>query len=197
MTLVSRREVCFHAPMSHPAPPSLFAAAVTFCLGVCASISGAMAQGIPVPALSEYLFGRASVIDGATIEISGRSIRLAGITAPPASMMCTEKGKAQTWRCGERAALALHARLGLAPVACFPTGIDVYTRLVARCYVNGMDVAGAQVRAGWAFPLGPGDYAAEAEAAKIADAGFWRFSFKTPWSPTGSRGSSTQGAGRS
>jgi endonuclease YncB( thermonuclease family) len=60
--------------------------------------------------------GRASVIDGDTIEIHGQRIRLFGIDAPEAGQTCNVDG--QHYRCGQQAALALSDFIKARPVAC-------------------------------------------------------------------------------
>ncbi len=52
------------------------------------------------------IVGRASVIDGDTIEIHGLRIRLHGVDAPEKGQPCFDAAN-QPYRCGQKAAMAL------------------------------------------------------------------------------------------
>ena len=60
---------------------------------------------------TEVIAGGASVIDGDTIVIRGERIRLLGIDAPEAGQTC-RTAKGEEYRCGQKAALILDARIG-------------------------------------------------------------------------------------
>lgn len=67
---------------------------------------------------AEELRGKASVIDGDTIEIHGERIRLHAIDSPEGRQRCTKGGK--EWRCGTEAARALDAFIDGTTVSCEP-----------------------------------------------------------------------------
>ena len=106
----------------------------------------------PVWGSAADLTGRASVIDGDTIEIHGQRIRLFGVDAPESRQTCTIGGR--SYHCGRDAAAVLSAFIGARPVACEKRGIDRYGLMVARCRVDGEDIGAWMVSQGWALAYG-------------------------------------------
>ncbi len=131
--------------------------------------------------LAGRLVGTANVIDGDTIEIHGKRIRLHGIDAPESNQTCEADGK--PYRCGQQAALALADKIGRKTVTCEPRGKDRYGRVVAVCSLNGRDLQAWLVAEGWALAYRrySMDYVDEEEAAKEAKRGIWRGRFVKPW----------------
>lgn len=129
---------------------------------------------------ADRIAGRASVIDGDTIDIHGRRIRFHGIDAPESRQLCLAAGA--LYRCGQKAALALADRIGSATVACTPTDRDRYGRTVAVCRADGIDLNAWMVRAGWAvaYRRYSGDYVGDEEAAAAGRAGIWQGTFVVP-----------------
>lgn len=136
------------------------------------------------PAFSgEPLAGRASVIDGDTIEIHGARIRLEGIDAPESRQTCMSKETGQVVRCGQKAAFFLADLLAEHTVTCTEAGKDRYGRMLAHCAVEGQDVGASMVRAGWAlaFVRYSREYLSQEEEARAASAGMWASEFLAPW----------------
>ncbi|WP_421684966.1 thermonuclease family protein [Thermus thermophilus] len=90
-------------------------------------------------ALAQSLVGRASVVDGDTLEIQGVRVRLWGIDAVESSQTCLDVG-GKPWPCGRRAAFALADFLGQRTVRCERRDTDRYGRVVAVCHVGGLEV---------------------------------------------------------
>lgn len=132
-------------PSSSPAAASLITppqAAPTIPLAVGVGVK-------PTPPRA-VVSGRASVIDGDTLEIQGKRIRLFGIDAPESSQQCV-LGNDPAFPVGRRSALALDAFINDRPVRCEVVDIDRYQRQVAQCFVGGTDINATQVARGWAY----------------------------------------------
>lgn len=126
--------------------------------------------------------GRASVIDGDTLEIQGQRIRLHGVDAPESAQTCLHG--VREWRCGQQAALELSNWIGAATVTCSRVATDRYKRMVARCQARGQDVGAWLVGNGWALDwpqYSRSEYAGQQEAAKAKGLGVWRGEFTAPW----------------
>lgn len=124
--------------------------------------------------------GVGSVIDGDTIEIRGKRIRLHGVDAPESSQNCTQDGK--LWRCGQQAALALSDMIGQRIVRCEQKDTDRYGRLVCECFVEEKNINSWLVENGWAvaYRKYSMDYVAEEGKAKATGAGIWSSTFDNP-----------------
>lgn len=160
--------------VSHLFPVALASAALGFM-----SVYFAMP-----PAFADPIIGRASVIDGDTISVRNKHIRLSGIDAPESSQTCTD-AKGAEYRCGKDAAFALDAFLAASvPVQCEPEGEDRYHRIVATCRrADGQNINAWLVRKGWAVDwerYSHGRYAADQDAAQKAGAGIWQGDFLMP-----------------
>jgi endonuclease YncB( thermonuclease family) len=127
------------------------------------------------------LIGRASVIDGDTLDLHGRRIRLWGIDAPESRQVCQRKGSG--WRCGQAAALALADRIGQRTVRCEPLDVDRWKRIVARCRQGQDDLGRWLVRSGLALAYRSysRDYVADENEARAERLGLWAGSFALPW----------------
>jgi endonuclease YncB( thermonuclease family) len=126
--------------------------------------------------------GQASVIDGDTLEMHGRRIRLHGIDAPESRQSCyLPAGKA--WRCGRTAALQLQDFIGNKTVTCAPKGEDRYGRRVAACAVGGEDLGAWLVEHGWALAYARYGtaYVARQRQAESGQVGIWQSRFQKPW----------------
>lgn len=124
--------------------------------------------------------GRVSVIDGDSIEMRGRNLRLHGVDAPESAQTCEHGGA--DWRCGQQAALALSDFLGESVVSCDHLDTDFYDRPVVRCFLGQHDINAWLVTEGWAvaFRRYSKDYIDEEEAARIAKRGIWAGNFEYP-----------------
>jgi endonuclease YncB( thermonuclease family) len=131
------------------------------------------------------LIGRASVIDGDTIEIQGERVRLNGIDAPESAQLCND-ASGKSYRCGAVAAQALSAFLAKSsPTKCEYVERDQYGRFVGNCLrADGSSVAAWLVRNGHALDwrrYSNGAYAADQKTAAAAKVGLWAGTFQSPW----------------
>jgi endonuclease YncB( thermonuclease family) len=134
------------------------------------------------PDLGGTIVGRASVIDGDTIEIRGTRIRLAGVDAPESRQTC-RGGDGLQYPCGRRAAFALADKVGAGNLACAVEDQDRYGRSVATCRLGAEDINGWLVSSGWALAYRQYStaYVGAEAAAKAARIGIWEGEFTAPW----------------
>jgi endonuclease YncB( thermonuclease family) len=133
-----------------------------------------------VPADAATVTGQATVVDGDTLEIEGRRIRLFGIDAPESTQTCDRNG--ESWACGQASADQLRSMIGNFELTCTGYEHDVYGRLLAVCRLSGADLNQMMVADGWAtaFRRYSEDYVAEEARARARRLGLWASSFKAP-----------------
>lgn len=147
---------------------------------------------LAAPALaSEPLVGRASVVDGDTIDIHNERVRFNGIDAPESWQRCEDAGGVE-YHCGKASAEALDAFLAQSrPTRCDFIERDRYGRFVGNCYrADGASVAEFMVRSGWALDwprYSDGAYAREQDRAKAERSGMWQGRFVSPWEARANR----------
>ncbi|MBY5734054.1 thermonuclease family protein [Rhizobium leguminosarum] len=132
----------------------------------------------------EAITGRASIVDGDTIDIRGTRIRLNGIDAPESWQKC-RRADGSEYRCGAAAAFALDEFMAASrPTRCEQIDVDRYHRVVANCFrADGQDINAWLVRTGNAVDwvrYSRGAFAAEQASAEAEKKGIWQGNFETP-----------------
>lgn len=131
------------------------------------------------------LNGRASVVDGDTIEVAGQRVRFNGIDAPESAQQCQDAGNA-AYRCGAEAAQALDQFLAQSrPTRCEFIEWDQYGRYVGKCFrADRESVAEWLVANGHAIDWprhSGGAYAGLQAKARDGQKGIWKGTFQEPW----------------
>ncbi len=130
----------------------------------------------------DALTGPAQVIDGDTLDIAGRHVRLEGIDAPEIAQRCG-RWLFGTWPCGKAAGDALERLVRGKTVSCESRGLDKYGRTLGVCFVAGRDINAEMVRAGyaWAFVKYSTSYVEEEAEARALRAGIWQGEAQPAW----------------
>jgi endonuclease YncB( thermonuclease family) len=126
---------------------------------------------------SAPLTGKARVIDGDTLDVARRRVRLAGMDAPERSQLCTGPSGTET-PCGETARDTLRRFVGNGPLTCLPIEMDTYGRVVATCAASDADLGEVMVAAGQA--VASGRYDQQEAEARLARRGIWEGTFDRP-----------------
>ena len=141
----------------------------------------ALTLSLATSACSSDIVGRASVVDGDTVDIHGKRIRLHGIDAPESGQRCKTAG--QEYRCGKVAAFALADKIGASPIRCKRLDTDRYKRIIAICYLGSLDLNEWMVNEGHAvaYRKYAKDYVGAERWARLYRRGMWAGRFVMPW----------------
>ena len=123
----------------------------------------------------------AEVLDGDTLVVAGKRVRLFGIDAPELDQLCIRDGR--TWPCGREAKEALQAIVQRERVDCYVQEInDRYGRVIAHCKVGSGDIAAQMVSRGMAtaYRHFSDQYVGEEETARREHRGLWAGRFERP-----------------
>ena len=118
--------------------------------------------------------GKASIIDGDTIIISGEKIRFAGIDTPEKKKVGHEFSKKK-----------LKEKIGNNIVICIrELKLDPWGRTVAECFIGYESISSFMVKNGYAcdyVKYSKKKYAKEQEHAKSKKLGIWKMNFESSW----------------
>jgi endonuclease YncB( thermonuclease family) len=122
-----------------------------------------------------------TVVDGDTLKIGIRTIRLFGIDAPESKQRCYDF-EGQPWECGLVAKYFLEKLIAIRPVKCLTNSTDLYNREVAICFAGGEELNRTMVQEGMAlaYKQYSKKYLKEELAAKKQFLGIWSSSFMEP-----------------
>ena len=158
--------------------PLLIVLALAAIVLILLNLSGKLHLRLPGHTLD--IAGHARVVDGDTLDLGGRRIRLFGIDAPESAQTCERDGL--SYACGQAAKHFLEQLIAGQPVACRAHDNDRYGREVATCTVGNQDINAAMVGAGWAVAYRQYStaYVPLEEQARSRRAGIWAGRFELP-----------------
>lgn len=147
-------------------------------------VAGLLAGGLAAAGLFAWrshqpavvVAGEARVVDGDSLRLGGREIRLAGIDAPELRQTCL--GPRGEEPCGRQARDVLARLVATGPAECTIVDRDRYERDVALCRAAGRDVNAEMVRQGHAIAFGR--FEAEEAEARAGRRGVWATRFERP-----------------
>lgn len=131
-------------------------------------------------AQAEDFSGVARAVDGDSLTVDGRRVRLFGIDAPEYRQTCRIGWS--NWACGSDAAAAMRGMVDGRQLSCASVAHDVYGRTVANCHVGGIDPAAAMIDKGLAIVLdnAPQAYFSRQTRSKSGNSGIWASQFEAP-----------------
>ncbi len=134
--------------------------------------------------------GMVEVIDGDTIKIEKKKIRLFGIDAPEKKQKCQKPWLTisfmtfnKDYPCGEISKLKLKNKINNKFITCKSTNKDRYKRFIAECFKGKTNINRWMVRNGYAivYKKYSKKYLAAENLAKNEKLGLWVGTFEMPW----------------
>ena len=159
-------------------------------LGLAGIVTLGLGLGLPgnlfgsAPALQSWAAAPAdiTVVDGETLRLGDRTLRLKGLDAPGRGETCRNAGGV-AFDCAAASAQALARLVNGRSIACEIQGRDSFGRGLGRCAAGGLDVNQELIAAGFAIAA-PGSRGALASAeaeARQAGRGLWSSGAPEAW----------------
>ncbi len=142
--------------------------------------------------ICEEIFGTPKIIDGDTVHIYSKKIRLEGIDAPEIKQQCKKPFIKissvigfqfnKNYSCGVMAKIKLIDKIDNSKVKCISSSKDRYKRFIATCYIDKINLNKWMVRNGYAvaYKRYSKAYVRDEEYAKENQLGIWKGTFITP-----------------
>ena len=141
-------------------------------------------------ALGDTISGKALVIDGDTIKINSKKVRLFGIDAPEKKQKCKKLFLSihilsfdKSYDCGIISTNKLKNKIKDHVIICKSKGKDRYKRIIAECFKNNTNLNSWLVRNGYAvaYLKYSKKYLTAQNLAKKENRGIWQGKFEMPW----------------
>tara|TARA_Y200000002_G_C22460037_1_gene570019 strand:- start:281 stop:784 length:504 start_codon:yes stop_codon:yes gene_type:complete len=138
------------------------------------------------------IYGEPKIVDGDTVYINNKKIRLEGIDAPEIKQQCKKpllKISAfagfefkKNYSCGIISKTKLINKINYSKIKCISSAKDRYKRYLATCYKGKINLNKWMVRNGFAvaYKRYSREYVRDEEYAKENKLGIWEGSFITP-----------------
>ncbi len=134
--------------------------------------------------------GFAKVVDGDTIKINSKKIRLYGIDAPEKKQKCKKTyltisfmSFSKDYMCGEVSTEKLIKKINKQKLNCNILDVDRYKRLIGECFKRNINLNSWMVSNGYAvaYTKYSKKYVSDEINAKNNKLGIWQGKFEMPW----------------
>ena len=138
---------------------------------------------------NEKISGKAEVIDGDTIKINAKKIRLFGIDAPEKKQTCKKNFLSisffnfqKNYNCGNLSTEKLKKKIGNKLINCISKSKDRYKRYIGICYLDNIDLNKWMVKNGYAvaYKKYSRKYELQEQYARENKFGIWKGTFVEP-----------------